>query len=199
MWSGELNIVYYDMKNYFKKLLPILIAGLIPVLSNAQKSSSIPEWERKIHKVLRNDKSQSALKDSLALYSFNLKLNITKNETGKARIKQITVNDNLFYKIFPEYKDFYSINYRALMKNRKKVNLIIPVIIYNTSPTAISKYNRQGNVALINIETAANILSKSFSFIKEDKSQEYIFIDPRVIHVINQKDKEPTVTNHKPY
>ncbi|MFC1225580.1 hypothetical protein ACFE6N_17355 [Pedobacter sp. BG31] len=187
------------MKNYFNTLLLVIILGLTPLFSNAQKTSSIPDWERKIHKVLANDKSHAVIKDSIALYCFNVKLEIVKNKTGKPEIGRMVASDNLFYKIFPNYNELKTIDYRTLLGVKRQATLVIPVIIYNTSKTASSKYNRQGEVALISLETAANTTARAFSFIDNASgsgSQNYVFANPRVIHVINKNDKEPITSKN---
>lgn len=185
------------MKNHFKTLLAVIILGLFPLFSSAQQTSSVPDWERKINKVLANDKSHAVIKDSVALYTFNVKLEIVKNKNGKTATSGMIASDDLFYKVFPNYKELNNIDYSSLLSIRKKVTLVIPVIIYNTSATGTSQYNRQDKTALISLETAANTTAKAFSFMNNTSpSQDYIFVNPRLIHVINKNDKEPTISKY---
>lgn len=99
--------------------------------------------------------TQNVLKDSVAIYAINFKLEITRNKKGNAMVKEINVNDSLGYRLFPSYKRLYTINYKALLGSKEKITLLIPVLIANTSSEKRIDKKPDGN-PLIDMQAALN-------------------------------------------
>ncbi|WP_131537307.1 hypothetical protein [Pedobacter nototheniae] len=171
-------------------ILFVFLLGLFPIISIAQtqQSETIPDWQKKVYKILMRDKSREVLEDSVALYSFTFKLKIIKSKENKIKVDQLIVSDSLMYKLFPSYKDLYSIDYSSLLKTRKKLNIIIPILISNTSPSAKRRYETRGE-PLMSIESALDIAQSSLTSMipKNKKSNEILLLNPVVIKILNLK------------
>ncbi|WP_199118585.1 hypothetical protein [Pedobacter sp. ASV28] len=94
------------------------------------------------------------LKDSLAIYAFNFELNISK-KNGNTKVTRITANDTLAFILFPEYNKLFSIDYSSLMNSKSNIRLIIPVLIYGSSPEKKIYKDGEGN-PLISFNAAVN-------------------------------------------
>lgn len=94
------------------------------------------------------------LKDSLAIYAFNFELKISKRN-GNTKVTCINANDTLAFILFPEYNKLSSIDYSSLMNSRSNIRLIIPVLIYGSSPEKKFYKDREGN-PLISFNAAVN-------------------------------------------
>ncbi|MCZ4245542.1 hypothetical protein [Pedobacter punctiformis] len=168
--------------------LIIVFLGIVPMLSVAQASrtETIPDWQKKVYKILMRDKSSTVLEDSIAMYSFNFRLKIVKSKENKIKVDQLLVSDSLLYKIFPTYKELYNIDYSSLLKTRKKLNLVIPILISNTSPTGKSKYERQSEQPLVSVESAMDIAQNSLtSIITKNEFEDILLLNPVVIKIVN--------------
>ncbi|WP_158798770.1 hypothetical protein [Pedobacter sp. L105] len=71
---------------------------------------------------MQNDKCP----DSIAMYSFTVKINVDYTIKKKPKIK-VNVDDSLFYKIFKNIDTLKTIDYSTLMVKRKKAELILPL------------------------------------------------------------------------
>jgi len=59
---------------------------------------------------------------SKAIYNILSKKNLNNN---------IEANDSLTFKIFPDYKQLYTVDYSLFMRGRNHIRLIIPILIYD--------------------------------------------------------------------
>lgn len=146
----------------------------------------IPDWQRKVNKILIKEKSSYVLKDSIAIYTYNFKLKILRSKKGMSRVEQVLVTDTLLYKLFPNYKELYAINYSSLLGIRNEVNLVIPVLVYSVSPTGKSKYLKQDSQPLVSIESAMAISQQSLiSLMPKDIYEDVVLMKPVVIKILN--------------
>lgn len=171
-------------------ILLVSLLGIFPMVSIAQTQQSeiVPDWQKKVYKTLMRDKSREILEDSVALYSFTFKLKIIKSKENKVEVDQLILSDSLMYKLFPNYKGLYNIDYSSLLKTREKLNIIIPILISNTSPSAKRRYETRGE-PLMSIESALDIAQSSLtSMISKDKiSDDILLLNPVVIKILNIK------------
>lgn len=203
------------MKLFIKVLIitPFLVT-ILPVLSNAQKRVKKEQkisYMKTVDSIFNKGFKSSELKDSIALYAFNFSINLVKNNKGKTEIKQISVNDDLAYKLFPSYTRLNSVNFSSLMSNRKKLRIVVPILISNNSETAVKKYKKDDGSSLIDIQAALNIAYSLYSDIpynnlkdanipleqriykaKKDNntqrvSNDIVYLNPYVMQIVNIK------------
>jgi hypothetical protein len=105
-----------------------------------------------IYKLLSNESIN--LKDSLAIYALNFELRIVKKKEG-TQVVSIAANDSLAFSLFPSYKKFYDIDFSSLMGEKNKFRLIIPILIYGSSPEKMIYKDKNGN-PLISLNAAIN-------------------------------------------
>jgi|GEM_PF-6740906 len=103
------------------------------------------------------------IKDSVLIYVFNFKLDIIRNINGKTKVKHITVNDSLAYKLFPTYKKLYDIDYRHLGQKRQQFSVVVPVLIF---------YKNHNDNAMISMNAAVNAVYSLHSPIVYDNEKE---------------------------
>jgi hypothetical protein len=169
-------------------LTVMIFLGIGDMCSFAQDSSSklIPEWDKKVNKVLNKQISVNLFKDSIAMYTYNLKLKIVKSKNGISKVKHILASDTLLYRIFPNYKELYIIDYSSLLSGRNEVNLVIPVLVYSLSPTGKSKYQKQDSQPLVSIQSAMEINQTSLiSLLPKDMFEDIVLMRPVVITIFN--------------
>lgn len=161
------------MKEPFKLLIVALfILNIIPELSKAQgisgntlKKDTFKRIDSIIHRTFRQD----LLKDSAALYAINFEIEIIKK--GKCtKVLQIKANDSLAYELFPSFKDFYSFDYNVFMGSMRRIVLVIPVLIANTSSE--KQYKKDNGSALIDIQSAINVAYSLTSIIPYNNIKE---------------------------
>ncbi|MBB2151616.1 hypothetical protein [Pedobacter gandavensis] len=148
------------------KILILIIFGFISVHSVAQKppkqQSDKALLERSIIKIIKRNVADRIIKDSIAIYSFNFKIEITKTNENKIKVDQLLVSDSLLYKICPNYSQFYDLDYKSLLTNRDHVTLIIPIIIANTASISTREFENQRFETLIGIKSVAKTMEESF-------------------------------------
>ncbi|MBB6498975.1 hypothetical protein [Pedobacter cryoconitis] len=180
------------MKLHIRFIYFFIIMGLLPLLSHGQNPEDKvgrPLWKKSVDSIfMKSSEPEKVLKDSVALYSFCLNLEIIKDQKrNKSKVVRLSVNDSIVYRLFPAYKKLYAINYTSLLRNQKKVNLVIPIIISNTSPKAARKYNRQGDL-LIDIESTETNFQRSFSsIVPKNKGwlEDGVILPPYIIRILN--------------
>ena len=153
----------------------------------ASQLGRVPDWQKKVYRVLiKEEKSSYVLKDSIAMYAFNFKLKIVKSKGHGTTLKHLFVSDTLMHKLFPNYKEFYNIDFSALLRKRKEVNVVIPILVYSVSPSGRSRYPRHDGDPLLSIESAMEISEKSLvSIAPKNSFEEVVLLEPVVIKIIN--------------
>lgn len=120
------------------------------------------------------------------MYAFNFKLKIVKSKNGGTRVRQLYVSDTLLHELFPDYKKLYDIDFSSLLKQRHAVNLVIPILVYNVSPTGQSEYHRQDGQPLVSINAAMEISERSLeALVPEKPFEEVVLLEPVVIKIMN--------------
>lgn len=127
----------------------ILILASLTAFAQKKKSND-PILE--LYKLLSSESVY--VKDSLAIYALNFELVITK-KNGKTVVANISANDSLAFSLFPSYKKISAIDFSQLMGVRKKNKLIIPILIYGSSPEKMIYKDKYGN-PLISLNAAVN-------------------------------------------
>ncbi|MBB2151618.1 hypothetical protein [Pedobacter gandavensis] len=156
------------------KILLLLIAGFIPLHSFAQEPiAQDPKkilMEKEIGKIIAKNNARHVIKDSIALYIYNIKLKVSK-KGEKIKINRLLMSDPLLYKIIPDHKRLYNIDYKFLLTDRNQVTLIIPIIIANVAERSVSEYDRQKGVPLIPIKSTFRQIDKALTRIASDDKQ----------------------------
>lgn len=94
------------------------------------------------------------IKDSLTIYALNFELNIVKKQ-NKTIVTSISANDSLAYTLFPFYKKLSAIDFSLIIGEKKNVRLIIPIMIYGSSPEKMINKDKNNN-PLISFNAAVN-------------------------------------------
>jgi len=155
---------------------------------NITKTSNLKVLKKNIDSIFVKTFSYSTLKDSVAVYAINFKLEIIKNNKGKGVLNKIIATDSLGFKLFPAYKKLYSLNYSNWLNGKQKIYVIIPVLIYNISAKATSKYTRQDGKPLIDIETVSNAYSNSISSMIPNNNgwlNNVVLLEPYIVRILN--------------
>ena len=90
----------------------------------------------------------------MAIYALNFELSISKSNKGTI-VTKIAANDSLAFSIFPSYKKLSSIDFSSLMGTRSKVRVVVPILIYGSSPEKMLHQDKHGN-PLIDLNAAVN-------------------------------------------
>ncbi|MBB2151617.1 hypothetical protein [Pedobacter gandavensis] len=184
------------------KILILIIPVFISVHSVAQKppkqQSDKALLEKSIIKIIQRNVADRIIKDSIAIYSFNFKLKITKTKEHKIKVDQLLVSDTLMYRIYPNYKQFYELDYKSLLTNRDHVTLIIPIIIANTASISTREFENQRFDALIGIKSVVKTTEESFTRIASGNNQwnENVVIFRPMNTEIFKIDRHPSLRNH---
>ncbi len=104
---------------------------------------------KNVYSIFIKSNPQAFLKDSSAIYSFNFKLHILKQKSGKAIAVKIFANDSSAYKFFPSYKKLYSIDYSSISGSDKEITLVIPLLIFTISSNEIKNGKHSINMQLV--------------------------------------------------
>lgn len=139
---------------------------ILTFCANAQNSVKHVQkisYLKTLNSIFNNGIKSSELKDSIALYAINFSIELVKKSNGKATITNITVNDNIAYKLFPSYLRLNSIDFSSLLGQRKKIRLVIPVLIVNNSETAKKIYKKDDGSSLIDMQSAINVAYSLYS------------------------------------
>lgn len=190
----------------------LLLLNIIPLFSNAQesvKTAKNDNYLKRIDKIINRGFKGEFLKDSIALYAINFKIDLVQKNPGKSAATQITANDSLAYKLFPAYKELYAINYNKLLKNRKRLTLVIPILISNISATAKETHKDQDGSLLIAMQSAVNAAyslydTNSYNNLKDSKvsvghriykskkdnntervSKDIVYLTPYIMQILN--------------
>ncbi|RYF14394.1 MAG: hypothetical protein EOO42_17900 [Flavobacteriales bacterium] len=142
--------------------------------SNAQSTKKTIE---EIEKTLFTTIDAREIKDSIALYTFSIKINIRKTK-GKVIVNEISSNDPIAHLIFKDVNLLGKINFAPLVANKNNVTLYIPVAYivanYKLNDTTEKKISLNG---------LQENLYKLFNFTKSENSitENTIYMRPIVI------------------
>lgn len=115
----ELKLAQIDMK----KLLIVFIAIFWNQLLFAQKKVYLFDEETKIHSILNSNYVPISFPDSIALYSFYIKVTPKKNG-----IKSIYISSDLGKKYFGNVDSlFHKVDFNIFLKGTKQKHVIIPI------------------------------------------------------------------------
>ncbi|MBC8987496.1 hypothetical protein H9X96_17140 [Pedobacter sp. N36a] len=160
--------------------------GLDPIEFKNQKDS-VNELIRR-HFSITDVDYEGKLKDSVALYSFAIELNVVKHKDSTL-VKTINVNDSIAKVL---YKDFYFlkyINFSSVLKEKKEAILVIPVAIQITwinKPTMATPMLKAGDGEILDrIATMFNLDLKQ----KKLKTDHFIYLTP-ILYLAGTKTYE---------
>ncbi len=106
---------------------------------------------KEIDKVLSDFKYN---KDSLIIFAINFTLTIEK-KGAKMLPNKIIANDSLAYRLFPSYRKLANIDFSSILGTKSSAELVIPILIYGSSPDKMIYKDRDGN-PLVNLNSAVN-------------------------------------------
>ncbi|MGN8059404.1 hypothetical protein ACTJKN_24200 [Pedobacter sp. 22163] len=119
------------------------------------------------------------LKDSIAFYSFSIKIELKKNKTSVVA-RNISLNDSIAAKIISDYTFLKQINYSPIVGNAKQNFLLIPigVIIANYEENRIYPHK-------IPVEDLADKINKLFNYDSRinNRIENYLYLNPIIIYV----------------
>ena len=124
------------------------------------------EADRKLNKdvtkILSSGFDLSALKDSIAMYSSAIRIDV-KMVKGKCIVQQLSANDSLIYKMFKGLDKLKIIDYSSIIGHRKTARIIIPIVIL------IARYNNSSPDSKIILYDMPEKIMKMFDSIGHDK------------------------------
>lgn len=170
-----------------KKIVLTCMITFIGLFTYAQnRSADYPTLA--VYKLLSNERIN--LKDSVAIYALNFELSIAK-KNKRTIVTDILVNDSLAFALFPSYKKLLDINYSPLMGIKDSIKLIIPILIYVSSPDKIYYKDKYDNplISLNAAVKAASALYRPSPSYKISKTSfwEAITMEPLIIEITNIK------------
>ncbi|WP_354330787.1 hypothetical protein [Pedobacter sp. CG_S7] len=112
-----------------KKLVVILLSILISMNIVGAQEPNWHELDGKISNMLFPQLDATTLPDSVAIYSFAIKLEIRVNNK-EVTVDKITVTDSIAYKLFKEINNLKSINFSSIIGKKKSIDVVIPVSIF---------------------------------------------------------------------
>lgn len=170
-----------------KKIIIACALVLTSVYALAQKRI-LEDPTLAIYKLLSNESIN--LKDSLAIYALNFELSISKDSKG-TKITNIAANDSLAFNLFPSHKKFSNIDFSLLMGKKSKIRLIVPILIYGSSPEKISYKDKDGN-PLISLNAAVNAAYYLYNPIKyNNKEDSKVLLGHLLVKKLKNKKQEP--------
>jgi len=156
-----------------KTFITASLLAIFPLFLNAQNLSKDKQKEpylKVINSIFSRIGKDAVYKDSIALYAINFSIDLVKNNKGKVHVEQISANDTIGYKLFPSYKKLYSLDYKTLLGNKKRMKLVIPILISNVSATANKKYKKVDGSLLIDMDAAVNAAYSLYSTLPYNNS-----------------------------
>ncbi len=160
-----------------KKSISLLLANILIsyAVTNAQiVPSKIAVEEEKIDEKLLLNCKNNRLKDSIAVYTFAIKVTAEKKQT-KTIIKKIETNDPLLSgKVLPGLDSlFKDIDFGVFIKGKGIREIIIPIAI------TINDYNGVKYPTKIDTEDVYNSFNKMFYYNENNFKYDYIFLSPK--------------------
>ena len=162
-----------NMKAYIVLLIAFFSINQLSFAQSKQKTSE------EIEKILISTIDAKDIKDSIALYTFSIKINIKKVK-GKSIVNGISFNDVVAKSIFKDINVLKKINYSSFLTTRNSVSLIIPIayIVANYKVNDLSEKK-------IDIRNLQDNLYKLFNCIKNENCTTInnIYLKPIIITV----------------
>lgn len=144
---------------------------------NSSAQHKKEEFISRLREKLYSFSTSEKLKDSIALYSFAIQIDIKKNKNSS--IKNVTSNDSISNVVFKKnYLPFLKkLNYDPILGEAKNATIIIPVayIVANYKADDISEKK-------VPITDLSDKLYKLFNYIKKDENtpKNYIYLKPMI-------------------
>lgn len=114
----------------FKFISTILTLFAIHHLAHSQNlEHKIQNEKKKIQNFFLKDLPWKNTPDSTMTIGFSFKISVLENEKGAKPVISLTASDSIAYKLFPKYEALKKIDYRLFMRDKKKADFIIPVLI----------------------------------------------------------------------
>jgi hypothetical protein len=161
------------MKVYL--IILVLLFSISKFSFSQNKQTTIEE----IEKTLASTMDAKDIKDSIALYTFCIQVNI-KNVKGKSIVTGISVNDLVAKIIFKDIYLLKKINYSSFLGNKKNISLNIPIayIVANYKANDLTEKK-------INIIGIQDNLYKLFNCTKKGNciTLDSIYLNPIIITV----------------
>lgn len=121
------------------------------------------------------------LKDSVALYSFAIELNVVKHKDSTL-VKTINVNDSIAKVLYKDFDFLKYINFSSILKEKKEAILVLPVAIqiaWVNKPTTATAMLKVGNGEILDrIAAMFNLDLKR----KKTKTDHFIYLTP-ILHL----------------
>lgn len=139
-------------------IVTVLLCLFISINSRGQQVPTLTgskEFVSQFYKIFLQNNLNSILKDSTSIYVLNFKIDIVMRNKDNAKAVSVVANDSLAYKIYPNYKALFTLNYRSICHGEKYVTMILPILIYRTNSKKVKYSDADGN-ALINLQAAVN-------------------------------------------
>ena len=108
----------------------------------------------KLTNSIENVQSGDSFPTEISLLTVAELKSITK-KNGKALVTTIEANDSLAFTILPSYKKLFDIDFNQLIGNRTNMRLIIPILMYGSSPEKMFYKDKDSN-PLISLNAAVN-------------------------------------------
>lgn len=124
-------------------------------------------------KHLRTD----SLKDSVALYTFAIKLKLS-NISSRSHIENITINEQFALSLYKDFNFLKNIDFIPLMHGKKRISMVIPVMLL------VSETNKATDHR-IKIDDLPKKFKAFMNYDHNRKSMtdKYIYLDPQVITI----------------
>ena len=127
--------------------------------------------------------NMQAYNDSVPVYAFNFRIQLTTTKNGKVKVMNVTSNDSSAYKFFPDYKLLYETDFSPLVSNNKNVTAVIPVICYKAPhPDSVKKQH----IDLNQILNTSYALHSSLQYSNEKENN--VYFQHRVYRAKNRQN-----------
>ena len=155
-----------QIANHMKIFLTYILI-LINAIAFAQ-NKKIEDPTVAVYKLLSDESIH--IKDSLVIYALNFELDISK-KNGKVVVTHIAANDSLAFTLFPSYKKLSNIDFTLYIGAKNNIKLIIPILIYGSSPEKMIYKDKAGN-PLISFNAAVNAAYALYSPFKYNNNKD---------------------------
>lgn len=167
------------------KLLLLVFLMIQSVGLTAQTNRSLKTITENIHKLLFMNVNHEGVRDSIAVYTTAIKLDIIRGNSS-ANVKKISVSDSIAYSVFNDLTFLKAIDFAPLAGAKDSITVIIPIAIMmeacNTcSPGQLKLFSRS--------DYRRKILNLFFNTDAGNSNPErYIYLKPYTLIVNNKVD-----------